>query len=142
MRHLSLLCLGALILAASASAANPVKATLTGSSTEPLVGEPWRYTITVRDRAGTPLAAKARLQILRGSVVVGCWKRTRMVRCSGVRAGTWIRFKGTRRATIVWPVLPVSGKLAFRVIVVVGTRTLRLRAPVTVQPRPSRRASS
>jgi hypothetical protein len=59
-----------------------------------------------------------------------------MVRCSGARAGTWIPFKGKRVATIVWPALSVVGKLTFRAIVVTGTRTLRLMAPVTVQPRP------
>jgi hypothetical protein len=135
MRLFPLACLAALVLVAPVSAAYPVKATLTASSTRPLVGEPWRYTITVKDLAGKPLAAKARLQILRDQVVVGCWKGA-MVRCSGARAGTWIAFKGKRTATIVWPALSGIGKLEFRAIVVTGTRTLRLRAPVTVQPRP------
>jgi hypothetical protein len=136
MRHLLLLCLGALLLAASASAADPVRATLTTSTTKPLVGEPWRYTITVEDRSGKPLAAKVRLQILDGKRVVGCWKTRTMVRCSGARAGTWIAFKGKRTATIVWPAFPGTGKLGFRAIVVTGARNLRLRAPVIVQPRP------
>jgi hypothetical protein len=136
MRLLLLLFLGALALATSAPAADPVKATLTASSTEPLVGGPWRYTVTVKDRAGKPLAAKVKLQILDGQLVVGCWRSVAMVRCSGARAGTWIAFKGKRAATIVWPALPVGGELTVRAIVVTGTRTLRLRAPVTVQPRP------
>jgi hypothetical protein len=138
MRLFSLACLCALLLAAAASAVEPVKATLQASSAQPLVGAPWRYTITVADHAGTPLAAKVKLQILSGRVVIGCWKATAkaMVRCSGARAGTWIPFKGKRAASIVWPELPVGGQLVFRAIVVTGTRTLRLRAPVTVQPRP------
>ena len=136
MRHLLLPCLGALFLAASASAADPVRATLTTGTTQPLVGEPWRYTITVKGRSGQPLVAKARLQILDATGVVGCWKRSAMVRCSGARAGTWITFKGRRAATIVWPAFPGTGRLVFRAIVVTGAQTLRLRAPVTVQPRP------
>ena len=136
MRLCLFVCLGALILAASAAAANPVRATLTASSTTPLVGAPWRYTITVKDQAGEPLVAKVKLQILLGTLVVGCWRTMEMVRCSGAKAGTWIAFKGKRAATIIWPALSVTGKLAFRATVVAGTRTLRLKAPVTVQPRP------
>jgi hypothetical protein len=130
------LVVGALTLVGSALAADPVKATLSASSAQPLVGAPWRYTITVKDRAGKPLAARVKLQILSGRIVVGCWKPTAMVRCSGARAGTWIPFKGRRVATIVWPALPFGEKLIFRATVVTGTRTLQLRAPVTVQPRP------
>jgi hypothetical protein len=136
MRLFLLLCVGALALAASAPAADPAKATFTTSSTRPIVGEPWRYTITVKDRTGNPLAAKVRLQILRGRIVVGCLKGGALVRCSGARAGTWVAFKGKRAATVVWPALPVGGELIVRAIVVTGTRTLRLRAPVTVQPPP------
>jgi hypothetical protein len=136
MRLLLLLCLGALTLAATASAANPVRATLTTSTTRPLVGESWRYTIAVKDGAGKPLAAKVRLQLLRGKVVVGCWKSRALVRCAGDRAGTWIAFKGRRAATVVWPAFSGTGKLEFRAIVVTGSRTLQLRAPVIVQPRP------
>jgi hypothetical protein len=136
MRHLPLLCLGALVLVAAASAANPITATLTTSTRQPLVGEPWHYTVAVKDRAGKQLAAKVRLQILDGKRVVGCWKSRAMVRCTGVRAGTWIAFKGKRSASIVWPAFPGTGRLDFRAIVVTGSRTLRLRAPVNVQARP------
>ena len=66
-----------LVLTASAAAVvNPVRATMSTSSTTPLVDTPWRYTITVKDQAGKPVAAKVRLQILLGTVVVGCWKAT------------------------------------------------------------------
>jgi hypothetical protein len=136
MRQLPLLCLGALVLVASASAADPIRATLTASTTQPLVGEQWHYTVVVKDRAGKQLAAKVRLQILDGRRVVGCWKSTAMVRCTGDRAGTWIAFMGKRSATIVWPAFPGTGRLEFRAIVVTGSRTLRLRAPVNVQARP------
>ena len=67
----------ALALAASAAAASPVRATMSTSSTQPLAGTPWRYTIVVKDRAGNPLAAKVRLQLLRGARVVDCWKYDR-----------------------------------------------------------------
>jgi hypothetical protein len=137
MRLAVFACLGTLALASSAAAsADPVTATMTTSSTTPIVGEPWRYSITVQDRAGRPVAGKVRLQVLLGARVVGCWKSTALRSCSGAGAGTWIPFKGKRAATIVWPRLPNAGKLTFRAIVVAGTRTLRLRAPVTVQTTP------
>jgi hypothetical protein len=136
MRLVSLACVATLALTASAAAANPVRATMSTSSTMPLVDAPWRYTITVKDQAGKPLAAKVRLQILLGTLVVGCWKYTAMVQCSGAKAGTWIAFKGKRRGTITWPAQSAGTKLTFQATVVTGTRTLRLRALVTVQPTP------
>jgi hypothetical protein len=120
-------------LNASASAVlKPVRATMSTSSTTPLVDTPWRYTITVKDQAGKPVAAKVRLQILLGTLVVGCWRSTAMVQCSGAKSGTWVAFRGKRTATITWPVPSAGVKLTFQAIVVAGTRTLRLRAPVTV----------
>ena len=80
MRLILFVLVAALALAASATAASPVRATMSTSSTQPLADTPWRYTIVVKDRAGKPLAAKVRLQILLGSRVVGCWKSTAMVR--------------------------------------------------------------
>jgi hypothetical protein len=136
MRHLPLLCLGALVVVASASAADPITATLTTSTRQPLVGEPWHYTVAVKDRAGKQLAAKVRLQILDGKRVVGCWKSRAMVRCSGARAGSWIAFNGKRSATIVWPAFLGTGRLEFRAVIVTGAQTLRLPATVFVQPRP------
>jgi hypothetical protein len=103
------------------------------SSTEPLVETPWRYTIVVNDRAGKPLAAKAKLQILVGTLVVGCWKVTEIVQCSGANAGTWIPFKGKRTGVIRWPARSAGVKLAFQVTVVAAGRALKLRAPVTVR---------
>jgi hypothetical protein len=87
----------------------------------------------VKNADGRPLPAKARLQILRGTVVVGCWKRTAMVACSGATAGTWIGFKGRRTGILRWPTRFAGAKLAFQAVVVSGTRSLRLRAPVTVR---------
>ena len=130
MRLLALACLATLCLAASADAADQVRATMTTSSIEPLVGGPWRYTITVADRDGTPLAARVRLQVVRGDVVVGCRKRTAIVRCSGPRSGTWIAFKGRHTATIVWPAFSVGVGLTFKATILSGTRTLLLGAPV------------
>ena len=123
----------ALALAASAAAASPVRGTMSTSSTEPLAGTPWGYTIVVKDRAGNPLAATVWLQLLRGARVVGCWKSTAMVRCSGARAGTWITFKGKRTGVIAWPARLAGVRLTFRATVVTGTQALMLRAPVTVR---------
>lgn len=134
MRLLVVLCAVLLTAAASTAAAlNPVRATMSTSSTKPLAETPWRYTILVKNRQGEPLAVKARLQILLGAVVVGCWKRTAMAPCSGPNAGTWVRFKGKRTGVLTWPAQSAGAKLTFQAIVVAGTRSLRLRAPVTVQ---------
>jgi hypothetical protein len=133
MRLLVVLLSVMLTVAASATAANPVRATMKTSSTKPLVDTPWRYTITVKDRAGKPLAAKVRLQILLGTLVVGCWKRTAIVPCSGPTSGTWISFKGKRTGVITWPVQSAGVKLTFQATVVAAARSLKLRAPVRVQ---------
>jgi hypothetical protein len=123
-----------LVLAAPASAANPVRATLTTSSVKPVVDQPWRFTVTVKNAAGKLTAAKMRLQILLGSTVVGCWKGTAMMQCSSANAGTWISFKGKRSDVITWPAQSVGIKLTFQAVVVAAQRTIRLRSPVTVQP--------
>lgn len=136
MRLLMLPLLGMLALAAAASASDPIRVTLTTTTTEPLVGEPWGYTITVSDGGGRPLPAKARIALLRGMRVVGCLRRRALVRCSTASVGTWIRFKRKRRHTFIWPDLGVGQKLTFRVTVVIGAQKLDLDAAVRVQPRP------
>jgi hypothetical protein len=134
MRPAALACVLLLSLVASAVAATPaVRVAMTTSTTKPLVDSPWRYTITAK-RSGKPVVAKARLQILLGSTVVGCWKRTAMVPCQGATSGTWIRFKGRRTGTLTWPAQSIGVRLTFQATVVAGGRVLRLRAPVTVQP--------
>ena len=133
MRPIIVLVAVMLTAAASAAAANPVRAAMATSSTNPLVDTPWRYTITVKNQAGKPLAAKVRLQILLGTFVVGCWKRTAIVPCSGDTAGTWISFKGKRTGVIRWPAQSVGVKLTFQATVVAMSRSLKLRAPVRVQ---------
>jgi hypothetical protein len=134
MRLLVVLCALALMAAAGSHAALiPVRATMSTSSTTPLADAPWRYTIVVKNPAGKPLAAKVRLQILLGPTVVGCWKRTTMVACSGESAGTWISFKGKRTGVLRWPAQSAGVKLTFQAVVVAAGRSLRLRAPVRVQ---------
>lgn len=133
MRLVLCFCALALVLAGSAAAASPVRATMSTSSTMPLADTPWRYTILVKDRAGKPLVARVRLQILLGPTVVGCWKGTSMVACSGAGAGTWIAFKGKRAGTLTWPAQAAGVKLTFQATVVAGGRSLKLRAPVTVR---------
>jgi hypothetical protein len=135
MRY-ALVCVAVLAVAATASSAtppNPVRATMSTTSTTPLADTPWRYTIVVKDRTGKPLAAKARLQILLGTLVVGCWKRTAMTQCSGASAGTWISFRGKRAGVLTWPAQSAGIKLTFQATVVAAGRSLRLRAPVTVK---------
>jgi hypothetical protein len=122
-----------LALVAPAGAASDVRATLRASSTMPVAETPWRYVITVKDRQGRALPARARLQILLGSTVVGCWKGRAMAACEGPTAGTWIAFKGKRTGTITWPAQSVGVTLTFRAVVVTAGRSLRLRVPVRVQ---------
>ncbi len=134
VRLLVLVVVAALAVAATAGAGtNPVRASMTTTSTQPIVDTPWRYTIVVKDRAGKPIAAKVRLQILLGTLVVGCWKRTAIVQCSGASAGTWIAFKGRRTGVITWPAQSAGVKLTFQATVVAAGRSLKLRAPVTVR---------
>jgi hypothetical protein len=127
--------LALLALASPALAASPVRAKLTTSSTKPVVDQPWRYTITVKSAAGKPLAAKARLQILIGTTVVGCWKGGRMAECLDGSLGSWITFKGKRTGVLSFPERSVGVTLTFRAVVVAQKRTFNLRAPVTVQPK-------
>ena len=133
VRLLVVLCALTVTTAVWAAEPSPVHATMSTSSTTPVAEGPWRYTVVVKDRAGKALAAKMRLQVLSGSTVVRCWKRTRLVVCSNAGAGTWIAFTGKRTGVIRWPAQSAAGKLTFQAIVVSGTRSLRLRAPVTVR---------
>jgi hypothetical protein len=123
----------AIAVAPAVAGTSPVRATMATSSTQPLVDTPWRYTIVVKDRSGKPLAAKAKLQILVGTLVVGCWKVTEIVQCTGASAGTWIPFKGKRTGVITWPARSAGVKLTFQATVVAAGRSLKLRAPVTVR---------
>jgi hypothetical protein len=125
--------LAVLLASASAAAAGPVRATLATSTTKPVVGTPWRYTLTVKVK-GQPAAAKVRLQILLGPTVVGCWKGAAMVQCQGATAGTWIPFRGRRTGVLTWPAQSAGVRLTFQAIVVAAGSTVRLRTPVTVQP--------
>lgn len=129
----ALACIVALVAAVPAAAAGPVRATLTASSRTPVADTPWRYVITVRDRSGKALEARARLQILLGDLVVGCWRGSAMAPCQGAGSGTWISFKGKRAGTITWPAQSVGVTLTFQAIVVAKGRTTRLRVPVRVQ---------
>jgi hypothetical protein len=133
LRPLVVCLLALTVVAAAAAVSDPVRATMTTTSKRPVADTPWRYTIVVQNADGRPLTARARLQILRGNVVVGCWKRTAMVACSGATAGTWITFKGKRTGVLRWPARSAGVKRTFQAVVVSGTRSLRLRAPVTVR---------
>ena len=121
-------------LAAPATAAAPVRVTLTTSTSRPVVDAPWRYTITAKDAKGKPVAAQARLHILLGTTIVGCWRGTAMTQCDEMTDGTWIPFRGKRTGVLTWPVQSVGARLTFRATVSARSITWRLRVPVTVQP--------
>jgi len=122
-----------LVLVAPAAAASPVRATLRASSTMPAANTPWRYEITVKDRQGRAVKATARLQILRGDVVVSCWKRRAMRPCKGANAGMLIPFTGKRSGAVKWAARWVGSTLTFQATVFTNGRSLRLRIPVRVQ---------
>jgi hypothetical protein len=126
----------ALVLATSAFAATPFRATLTTSTPKPIVDKPWRWTVTVKSTAGKPLPAKMKLQILLGETVVGCWKGTAMVQCFSKTEGTWILFRGKRAGVLTWPAQSLGVKLTFQAVVVANKRIRKLQASVTVQPAP------
>jgi len=135
MRGLGIAAL-ALLLAVPATAAAPIKAKLTTSSPAPVVDQPWRYTLTVRSAAGAPLAAKAKLQILVGETVVGCWKDGAMAQCFSQAAGDWIAFRGKKTGVLRFPEESVGAKLTFQATVRASRQVRRLRARVTVKARP------
>jgi hypothetical protein len=133
MRALGLVAL-ALLLAAPASAVAPIKAKLTTSTVTPVVDQPWRYMVTVKSATGVPLRARAKLQLLLGETVVGCWKAGAMVQCFGKTAGDWIAFRGKRCGVLRFPAQSLGVKLTFQAIVKAQRQTRKLRAPVTVKP--------
>lgn len=136
MRALALVAVG-LVVASSAVGSTPrVRATLTTTTPTPVVDEPWRWLVVVKDSRGKPLPARMKLQILLGTLVVGCWKGTEMTQCTGANPGTWIAFKGRKAGTLTWPAQSVGPKLTFQAVVTAGGKTLKLRKPVTVQPKP------
>lgn len=135
MRALGLVAL-TLLLAAPATAAAPIKAKLTTSTPTPVVDQPWRYTVTVRSATGVPLAARAKLQLLLGETVVGCWKAGAMVQCFSQTAGDWVAVKGKRTGVLRFPAQSLGVKLTFQAIVKAQRQTRKLRAPVTVRPAP------
>jgi hypothetical protein len=120
---------------AATPAAAAVKVTLTATTTKPKVGEAWRWTVTARE-GGKPVAARVKLQIVLGDIVVGCWKAGAMAQCAGKTAGDAIAFRGRRTGVIRWPAESAGAPLAFQVVVTASKRTQRLRIPVRVQAAP------
>ena len=135
MRPLVLLALAALLCSTAVAGAPVVKATLTSTTKTPVVDEPWRWTVVVKDSSGKPLRARMKLQILFGTLVVGCWRETAITQCTGTSPGTWIAFRGKRTGTLTWPQASVGQRLTFRALVVAGERILKLSVPVRIQPK-------
>jgi hypothetical protein len=129
--------LAAALVAASPASSATIKLKLTTSTATPVVGGAWRYTLAVRNTSGAPLRARARLQLLLGTTVVGCWKGGAMVQCSGANAGDWISFRGKRSGVLRFPAQSVGVRLTFQATVQVQGQTRKLRAPVTVQAAPA-----
>ena len=131
------LVIAALVFALPATGATPaVKATLRTSGPTVVVDQPWRYTITVRTVSGAPLRARASLKLLRGETAVGCWQDGAMKQRLPQSECDWITFRGKRTGTLVFPAQALGVQLTFQAIVRVGTKTVRLRAPVTVRATP------
>lgn len=136
MRIALLAAAAATLLAAPASTAAPPVVKLATSTPTPVVDGPWRFTLTARSAQGKPLAAKAKLQLLVGTTVVGCWKGGAMVQCFGASPGDWVSFTGVRRGVLRFPAQSLGVTLTFRAIVKVQGTTRQVRAPVTVKPAP------
>jgi hypothetical protein len=125
----------ALVLSAPLAAAS-IRAKLTTSTPTPVVDQPWRFTLTVKNASGAPLTARAKLQLLLGETVVGCWKGGAMVQCFGQSPGDWITFRGRRTGVLRFPAESLGVKLTFQAVVRSQRETRRLRAAVTVRPAP------
>jgi hypothetical protein len=123
----------ALVVAAPA-AASSITANLTTSTRAPFAGEPWRYTVTVRED-GQAIAARMRLYVLRGSRVVRCARDGTLARCSDAARADVIAFRGRRGGVLRWPAALVGSRLTFQASVTTGSTSIRLRAPVTVRRR-------
>jgi hypothetical protein len=124
------------LVGAPVSGAASITVKLTTSSAKPVVGQPWRYTVSVRSASGAPLRAQVKLQLLLGTTVVGCWKGGAMVQCFGANAGDWIGFRGKKSGVLRFPAQSLGVTLTFRATVKVQGQTRKLRAPVTVQSAP------
>ncbi|HJU49038.1 MAG TPA: hypothetical protein VJ689_12940, partial [Gaiellaceae bacterium] len=121
-RRAALVILTAACLAAQASAAAPVRATLAVTSTTPAVGAPWRWTVRTT-AAGKPAKATVKVQILLGGTVVGCWKDGKMQPCSGANAGDPIASRGVLSKPIAWTQASRDVALTFQAVVRAGGRT-------------------
>lgn len=132
MRRLALAALAAALLAAPATAATPVKATLSVTSRTPAVGAPWRWTVKTT-AAGKPARATVKIQILLGATVVGCWKGGKMQACTGAKAGDPIPSRGTVSRPIAWTDQSRNIALTFQAVVTAGGKTQRLRAQLEVK---------
>lgn len=133
MRAALVLAVVALVVATPA-AATTIRLKLITSTATPVIDEALHFTLSTRTASGTRVRALARLQILRGSTVVRCWKGGAMVACSGRTSGDWISFRGERRGTVRFPPKFIGTRLTFQATMKVQGQTRNLRAPVTVQP--------
>jgi hypothetical protein len=94
-------------------------ATFTAPTHSPKPGVGWKYAVYVRNRAGFPIVATAKQQVLLG---------TRKIDVIG-----WNKFRGVWRRTYVWPREDRGKPLTFQVLVVGPGGTKRLNYAVRVQ---------
>jgi hypothetical protein len=107
-------------LGASAGA-GALKATLVGEDHDPIVGRPWRYTITVTSAQGEKLSGTETTHYAFNGVVVGTEKPENVSFTDGVY-----------RDTIEFPAAAVGYPLQVQVIVHAGTGSATLDWPVLV----------
>jgi hypothetical protein len=136
VRRATFVVLGLGLLLAATAAAAPIRTKLVTSTQTPVVDQPWRFTVTAKSAAGSPLAARMKLQLLLGETVVGCWKGGAMVQCFAPGAGEWIAFRGKRTGVLRFPAQSIGVKLTFQALVKAQGQTRRLRSPVTVRAAP------
>ena len=127
-----LVVLAGLLLAGNATAAAPVKATLTVTSKAPTVGGPWRWTVRT-NASGKPVKATVRIQILLSGSVVGCWKDGKMQGCTGSKAGDPIASRGTLSKPIAWTEESRNVPLTFQALVTAGGKTTALKTEIRVK---------
>jgi hypothetical protein len=87
----------------------------------PVVNENWPVKLKVTDRAGKPVAATLRMQVLLGTVVEG-----------PVDNGAVHRFVGKYHEFITWPLASKGINLTLQAIVTVGGVTKKFNWPITV----------
>ncbi len=104
----------------------PVEATfeakLVAPSHAPLVNKPWHIVVTVEDKAGKPLSATLRMNVLFAGRIVG-----------RVDEGKIYRINGRHEQDITWPPASIGYALTFQAVVKADGATRKLEWRVKVR---------